>query len=122
VDGKLDLVRQPRNVLLRLSHCASLTLHGSLSPSAEQFIPEMNSKGPTLSSNPWHDMAARGIPQSELIVSFLLKTRQIADLTHIFGAGHMVAFPHSASFEAVNCKGNLKILWLNNHQTAIVQN
>ena len=40
----------------------------------------------------------------------------------IFGVGHTVAFPYSASFEAVNGKGNLKIVWLNNDQTAIVQN
>jgi hypothetical protein len=33
----------------------------------------------TLSSNPWHEIAARGIPHSELTVSFLLKTRRIAE-------------------------------------------
>ena len=38
----------------------------------------------TLSSNPWHDIAARGIAHSELTVSFLLKTRRIAgSQTHV---------------------------------------
>src|SRR6266436_427500 len=33
----------------------------------------------TLSSNPWHDTAAGTIPHSESTVSFLLKTKRIAD-------------------------------------------
>jgi hypothetical protein len=90
-----------------------------------RFGPPSNRSHPrrmTLSSNPWHGIAARGIPHSELTVSFLLKTRRIAESQAHVRVGHTVAFPHSAGFEAVNGKGNLKIVWLNNHQTAIVQN
>jgi hypothetical protein len=51
--SKCDLVCQFRKVLLRLSQLSfTFTLHESLSPSVEQFIPEMNTKVPTFSSNP----------------------------------------------------------------------
>jgi hypothetical protein len=76
--------------------------------------------------NLWREIAAKEIHQSGASaarVSLSIESKgRLPILTRIFGFGHLVAFPHSVSFEAVNGKGNLKILWLNNHQTAIVQN
>jgi hypothetical protein len=44
----------------------------------------------TLSLNPWHDTAAGTIPHSESTVSFLLKTKRIAD-SHV----HVQCWPRS---------------------------
>jgi hypothetical protein len=59
VHGKFDLVRQLREVLLRLSQLRfTFTLHRSLSPSVEQFMPEMNTKGAEITCQEWDTILA----------------------------------------------------------------
>src|SRR6266478_5975474 len=61
-----DLDRQLRKVLLRLSQLRfTFTLHGSLSPSVEQVIPEMNAKGAEIARQEW-DIILVAVPAERL--------------------------------------------------------
>jgi hypothetical protein len=78
-----------------------------------------------LSLNPWREIAAKEIHQSRpsaARVSLSIENKvDCPPLTRVFGVGHIVAFPHSVIFEVDILKGESEIVWLNNHQTAIVQ-
>src|SRR5258708_19746927 len=66
VDGIVELICESRQILLRLSQLRfAFTLHGSLSPSVEQLISEMNAKRAEIAGQEW-DIILVAVPAERL--------------------------------------------------------
>ncbi len=66
MDSKLDLVREPRQIFLRLSQLRFMfSLHGALAPSVEQLISEMNAKRAEIAGQEW-DIILVAVPAERL--------------------------------------------------------